>query len=198
LLLREGDPTDHVYVLTAGWVRVSTVLADGREVLYALRGPGDVLGELSAVLNGGRTASVRTIEPVKVVQLTGVTFLASLRDRPELAIAVIKELATRLREAEMARVDLATVDVSRRVATYLLRLVADHGVAGPSGIEIDMPLTQQDIANRVGSSLRAVARAIAVLRGRGVVVTARKRIVVARPDVLRSLVRSVPSGTDGL
>lgn len=197
LLLRQGDPTDHVHIVVSGWVRASAVMADGREILFGLRGPGDVLGELAAVLGWSRTASVRTIEPVVVVQLTGDAFLGCLRERPDVAIAVIKSTATRLREAEAARVRSATLDVSGRVAAHLARLAAEHGVAGAGGVEVDLPITQQDIADHIGASLRAVARAMGVLRDRGVVRTGRKKIVVARPQVLRALARSVPNGMDG-
>jgi CRP/FNR family transcriptional regulator, cyclic AMP receptor protein len=191
LMLRQGDPSDHVFVLTSGWVRVTVSSQDGQEVLLALRGPGDVVGELAAVQQWPRTANVRALEPVHAVQLSGTQFMTALCTRPAVAVAVIRQLAERLREAEAARVANATLDVSQRVAAYLLQLADRHGVAGRDGIVIRMPLTQQDLANRIGASRRAVARAMAVLRGRHIVVTARRRIVVARPDVLSSFAHAV-------
>ena len=85
-VLMEGDPSDHVHVLVSGWVRVSTVVEDGREVLFGLRGPGEVLGDLAAINGWARTASCRAIEPCVAFQLTGAQFLAVLRARPEIAI----------------------------------------------------------------------------------------------------------------
>ena len=99
-VLMEGDPSDHVHVLVSGWVRVSTIVEDGREVLFGLRGPGELLGELAAITGRPRTVSCRAIEPCTVVQLTGAQFLAVLRARPEIAIATIKTVAVRLRAAE--------------------------------------------------------------------------------------------------
>jgi CRP/FNR family cyclic AMP-dependent transcriptional regulator len=195
VLVREGDPTDHVQVLRAGWVRVSTTVEDGGEILYALRGPGDVIGEMAALLGWPRTASVRTIEPVRVTQFSGAGFARAVRERPEVSLAVIKALAHRLREAEAARVDIATLEVSDRVVGCLFQLARDHGVSADGKVSVELPLTQQDIADHIGASLRAVARAIAVLRDRGVVHTSRKRITVARPAVLAALARSMPSGT---
>src|SRR5436190_207202 len=81
-VLMEGDPSDHVHVLVSGWVRVSTVVEDGREVLFGLRGPGEVLGDLAAINGWARTASCRAIEPCVAFQLTGAQFLAVLRARP--------------------------------------------------------------------------------------------------------------------
>jgi CRP/FNR family cyclic AMP-dependent transcriptional regulator len=189
VLIREGDPADFVHVIVAGWVRVSTVLPDGRELVYALRGPGDVLGELAALHGWDRTASVRSIEPTTVAQLTAAQFQAALRARPEIGVAVIKTLAYRLREAEQARVGAVHLDVSHRLARHLATLMAERGQPSPEGIVIATPFTQEEIANQLGASRRAVARAMAMLRTRGVLTTARRRIVVSRPDVLRALAR---------
>lgn len=166
VLIREDDPSDFLHVIVDGWVRVSTLLADGRELVYALRGPGDVLGELAALHGWERTASVRSVEPTTVVQLTAQQFQACLRKRPEIAIGVIKSLAG-----------------------HLARLMAERGRPTADGIVIDTPFTQEEIAKQLGASRRAVARAMAMLRARGVLVTGRRRIIVGRPDVLRSLAR---------
>jgi CRP-like cAMP-binding protein len=184
LLLREGDPTSHVFVLIEGWVRVYSSTADGQEVLLALRGPGDVIGDLAALLGWSRMASVLTLQKVTAVQLLSAQFVLSLKARPEIAIAMIKQMSQRLRESETVRVDTATLDVTKRVARQILRLVHQHGVSGPGGRTLGMPITQQDIANHVGASRRAVARAMAILRERHIVTTAGRRIVVANPEVL--------------
>ena len=184
LLLREGDPTNHVFVLIKGWVRVFSSTANGQEVLLALRGPGDVIGDLAALLGWSRIATVQTLQQVTAIQLLSTQFVLSLKARPGIAIAMIKQMSQRLRESETARVDAATLDVTKRVARQILRLVQQHGVAGQDGWTIGMPITQRDIANHIGASRRAVARAMAILRERHIVTTAGRRIVVANPEVL--------------
>ncbi|WP_410672391.1 Crp/Fnr family transcriptional regulator [Amycolatopsis sp. cmx-4-68] len=197
VVLMEGDPSDHVHVLVSGWVRVSAVVEDGREVLFGLRGPGEVLGELAAVTGRPRSASVRAIEPCTVYQLTGAQFVDVLRARPEVAIATIKTVAVRLRHSESARVDSAALDVSRRVAVHLVRLAEEHGTPVPEGVLIDAPLSQADIAAQIGAARRTVARALRVLRERGIVETGRRRILVRRMRVLRAFASSEPNGTQG-
>ncbi|MEU5261684.1 Crp/Fnr family transcriptional regulator [Amycolatopsis sp. NPDC021455] len=194
-VLMEGDPSDHVHVLVSGWVRVSTVVEDGREVLFGLRGPGEVLGDLAAINGWARTASCRAIEPCTAFQLTGAQFLAVLRARPEIAIATLKTVAVRLRAAESARIDSAAFDVSRRVAVVLVRLAEEHGRRVPEGVVIEAALSQADIAAQIGAARRTVARALAMLRQRGIVETGRRRILIRRPRVLRALARSEPNGT---
>ena len=197
VVLMEGDPSDHVHVLVSGWVRVSAIVEDGREVLFGLRGPGEVLGDLAAVTGRPRTASVRAIEPCTVFQLTGAQFIDVLHARPEIAIATIKTVAARLRNAESARVDSAALDVTRRVAVHLLRLAEEHGRSVPEGVVIEAALSQTDIATQVGAARRTVARALRVLRERGIVETGRRRILIRKPRVLEAFARSEPNGTQG-
>jgi CRP/FNR family cyclic AMP-dependent transcriptional regulator len=194
VLLRQGDPTDHVLVVLSGWIRAYSTNQDGNEVVFAVRGPGDLLGELAALHGWTRTVSLRAMEQVQVVQLLRRQFIACLHDRPKIAIALIKQVSTRLYDAETALLEFATQDVSRRVAGYLLRISRQHGIQRTEGIEVGMPLSQHEIATRVGASPRAVARAMAILRERGIITTTPRRIVIVRPDVLRSFAGRVPNG----
>ncbi|MGW5743936.1 Crp/Fnr family transcriptional regulator [Amycolatopsis sp. NPDC003861] len=194
LVLMEGDPSDHVHVLVSGWVRVSTIVEDGREVLFGLRGPGEVLGDLAAVTGRPRSASVRAIEPCTVFQLTGAEFVDVLQARPAIAIATIKTVAARLRNAESARIDAAAFDVSRRVAVVLVRLAEERGRTVPEGVVVDA-LSQEDIAAQIGAARRTVARALRVLRERGIVETGRRRFLIRELRVLRAFAHSEPNGT---
>ncbi|MBM7772249.1 CRP-like cAMP-binding protein [Actinokineospora baliensis] len=191
-LLRQGDPTDHVLVLTSGWTRVLTRRADGQTVLVAFRGPGDVLGDLAALHGWVRSADVQSLDEVHAVHLRAQEFGDLLAQRTSVALAMVMQLAARLREAESARADFATMHVTERVAAYLLWLSRTYGVPTDTGLALRVPFTQQDVANRVGASLRAVARAFSVLRDRGIVINTRRQTVIARPDVLRAFVREVP------
>lgn len=194
-LMHEGDPTDHVLVLLSGWVRVYTNASDGQVVLLALRGPGDVIGDLAALMGSTRSGTVHTLQETEYAQFTHDGFLACLHDRPAVAIALFRQLAGRLRDAEAARVNSATMDVAQRVAAFLVRLADAHGSGSAEGTVIGMPLTQQDIADSIGGSRRAVARAIKTFRDRGMLLTRRRRFVVSELEVLRRLAGTVPDGT---
>jgi CRP/FNR family transcriptional regulator, cyclic AMP receptor protein len=195
VLMHEGDPTNHVLVLLSGWVRVYRTTPDGQVVLLALRGPGDVIGDIAAMMDVPRTATVDSMQDTGFVQFRHDEFLACVPERPALSIALLKQMAARLRDSDAARLDFAALDVAQRVASLLVYLADTHGVMSPRGVEVRMPLTQQDIANRVGGSLRAVARAVAAFRERGLLITARREFVVTAPDVLRSFSGNMPNGT---
>jgi CRP/FNR family transcriptional regulator, cyclic AMP receptor protein len=193
-LMHHGDPTNHVLVLLSGWVRVYTNASDGQVVLFALRGPGDVIGDLAALQGWPRAATVDTLQDTRFAQFTHEGFLACLRDRPTVAIALLRQFAVRLRDAEAARITYATMDVAQRVAALLVRLADQHGSPSPEGVVVGMPLTQQDIANNIGGSRRAVSRALQAFRDRGMLVTRRRMFVVSRLEVLRELAGSEPDG----
>ncbi|HYQ67906.1 Crp/Fnr family transcriptional regulator [Actinophytocola sp.] len=194
-LMHEGDPTDHVLVLLSGWVRVYTTARNGQVVLYALCGPGEVIGDLAALHGWPRTATVDTLQETEFAQFTHDGFLACLEDRAALGVALLRQMAVRLRKAEGARVDFATMGVAQRVAAFLVRMADLHGRPSPNGVLVGMPLTQQDIANSIGGSRRAVARALQTFRERGMLVTGRRMFVVSALDVLRGLAGSAPDGT---
>lgn len=187
VLLHQGDPTDHVLVIVSGWVRAYSINPRGREVVLAIRGPGDVLGELAALHGWARTVSLRALSSVHVLQWRKHEFIRCLRERPDIAIALVKQVSTRLRDAEAALLEFATQDVSRRVAGCILRIAGQHGVVEPDG-SLVAPLSQQEIANRVGASPRAVGRALQLLRERGIVSTGRAQTTIRRPDVLKAFV----------
>jgi CRP-like cAMP-binding protein len=162
--------------------------------MIALRGPGDLVGELAAINGWDRSASVQALESVDVVQLLRPAFAERVYTHPAIAVGLIKQLSARLLEVETILLQVTTLDVSRRVATYLLQLADRHGSPGPDGVEVGLPLTQHDLAGRAGASLRGVARALAELRERGIISTDRRHIVIVRPDLLRAFVGDTPDG----
>lgn len=194
-VMHEGDPTDHVLILLSGWVRVYSTTRDGGVVLLALRGPGDLIGDIAALQKWPRTANIQSLQEIRFVQLLADEFMTCLHERPTIAIALLRQMSSRLLESESARVNAATLDVTRRVATLLLQLAEVHGRQEENGLVVRVPLTQQDIADRIGASRRAVARALATLRERGILHTGRQMFVVTEPGVLRLFTDSAPNCT---
>ncbi|MFL6126730.1 Crp/Fnr family transcriptional regulator [Actinophytocola sp.] len=194
-VMHQGDPTDHVLVLLSGWVRAYANAPDGQVVLFGLRGPGDVIGEIAALHGWPRTATIETLQVTEFAQFTHEGFLTCLHDRSAVGIALLKQFAVRLRGAEAARLNFATMDTAQRVAAFLVRLADEHGRSSPAGVVVDMPLTQQDVADSIGASRRAVARALKAFRDRELLTTGRQRFVVSAPEVLRRLGDNAPDGT---
>ncbi|MET8756657.1 Crp/Fnr family transcriptional regulator [Lentzea sp. NPDC004782] len=194
LLFQQGDPSTHVFVLLSGWVRVSAVAKGGGDLLLAFRGPGDAVGELAAVQDIERVASVRTVEEVTAVQLRREQFVGLLSTRPAVAMGMINQLAARVVGATHLRAAFATLDTTQRVAACLVRLMDQHGVPAENGVVLRIRVSQQDVASQVDASLRSVARAFGVLRARGIVISERARVLIREPGMLRRFAGDQPNG----
>jgi CRP/FNR family cyclic AMP-dependent transcriptional regulator len=184
-LFRAGAGSDTVVVVLAGRVKVGSPAAPGREAVLAFRGPGDLLGELSALDGRPRSATVSALEPVEALVVEARAFRAFLQERPRLALLLLELLSRRLRDADRKRVEFAAHDAVGRVAARLVELARDHGQAGDGGVEITLPLSQDELAGWTGSSREAVAKALHTLRSLGWVRTGRRRITVLDLDALR-------------
>jgi CRP/FNR family cyclic AMP-dependent transcriptional regulator len=184
-LFHEGASSDRVIVLLSGRVKVSTVAGDGKEIVLAFRGPGDLLGELSAIDGEPRSASVEAIEPVEALGIAAADFRSFLIAHPEVALLLMQMLSRRLRDADRKRVEFGAYDTVGRVAARLVELAEQYGEPVAHGLRIGLPLSQEELAGWTGASREAVSKALQTLRKVGWVVTERRRITVLDLDALR-------------
>jgi CRP-like cAMP-binding protein len=158
-------------------------------VILGFRGPGELLGELSAVDQSTRSASATALEPLVALGLPGEAFRGLLDRRPAVTRALLHVLAVRLREADGQRLEMAAYDVPSRVARRLLELAARFGRDCADGVEITLGLSQEELAGWAGCSREGVSKALATLRGLGWIDTRRRRIVVRDIAALRNFAR---------
>ncbi|GAA1407935.1 Crp/Fnr family transcriptional regulator [Kitasatospora putterlickiae] len=184
-VLREGEPSDHVLIVLHGWLKVTAAAENGYEALLALRGPGDIIGESAALSGRPRAATVTALEQVEATVVDRTTFTAYLKRAPMVSMQLLALSTDRLRAADHHRLKFAALSVSERLSDLLLELARTHGRRTEEGIVISVPLSQQELAGSVGASREAVARLLKSLRDRGIVVTSRRSLVIARPDLLR-------------
>ena len=184
-LFHQGTTSDHVVVLRSGRVKISTVTPDGKEVVLAFRGAGDLLGELSALDGEPRSATVQAIEPVEALTVTSADFHAFLAAHPEVAILLLQMLNRRLRDADRKRVEFGAHDTVGRVAARLVELAESYGEETAEGVAIALPLSQEELAGWTGSSREAVSKALQSMRAAGWVRTERRRFTVRDMDALR-------------
>ena len=190
-LILEGEADTRVMVLIEGRVKVTCNEADGTEVLLAIRGDGDVVGERAAIDKGVRSATVSALRPCRTRVLTAQEFMRFVH-RHDLTLTMLQLAVARQRESQTIRVELSTLSVRRRLVRMLLRLVEalDDRTAGPVAVDLGMP--QEELAHAIGSSRGHLAAHLARLRAAGVVTTGRRRIVVLDPARLRAIDRGRP------
>jgi CRP/FNR family cyclic AMP-dependent transcriptional regulator len=120
LILGVGDPTDSLYILISGRIKVFMSDLDGKEVILAILGPNEFVGEMGLIDNSPRSANVVALEPCEVVCISKADFKRCLADNFEMAMTVMRGLVKRLREADNQIGSLALMDVFGRVARLLL------------------------------------------------------------------------------
>ncbi|OMC31163.1 Crp/Fnr family transcriptional regulator [Mycobacterium sp. GA-1841] len=163
----EGEPGDTLYIITAGKVKIGRKSADGRDSLITLMGPSDMFGELAIFDPGPRTSTVTALTEVKTVVMSRVVLRGWIADRPEIAEQLLRVLARRLRRTNDNLSDLIFTDVPGRVAKQLLYLAQRFGSRDGTALRVDHELTQEEIAQLVGSSRETVNKALSDFAQRG-------------------------------
>jgi len=163
----KGDTETTIYLIITGRVKICVTTPDGRESVIAILSPGDCFGELAALDGEPRSADAVAMEDSAVWCLAGEDFSELLDRSPQFSRRLIAVLTRRLRDTDKQTTDLVFFDVFGRVARKLLQLADSHGVNTPRGIEIPFRLTQQDLANLIGSTRESVNKALRFYRERG-------------------------------
>lgn len=184
-LWHEGDASDWIAVVLSGRTKVSYVTEEGVEVLLEVREPGDILGEIAALDGGVRSAAVRAIDQVEVLDLSADAFRGFLESQPRVALHLLEMLARRLRQSGSRQVEFGAYDTLGRVARRLVELADRFGEKTPNGVAINLPLSQSELAGWVGASRESVAKALQTLRSLGWVETARRQTLIKDLEALR-------------
>jgi CRP/FNR family transcriptional regulator, cyclic AMP receptor protein len=183
----EGEPATHLFVLLDGWVKVVSVTRDGQEVMLALRGPGEIIGELAGEATGFRTGTVRSIDTVHSLIIPHEAFSAFLDAHPNADRAYRKMVTIRWYESATALIDRSTIDGTQRLARLLIDLAARHGAARGGAVNIEMPITQGELASLAGVSRATMTRALNEWRRRRIIQTGKGHITITNMDGLRKI-----------
>ncbi|MEU8871708.1 Crp/Fnr family transcriptional regulator [Streptomyces javensis] len=189
-IIHQHEPSAHILLILHGWTKVVASAANGYEALLALRGPGDIIGESSALTGRPRSATVTALEPVEALAIEHDRFRIYLEEFPGASLTLLTLTSDRMRAADRRRLDFASLHVRERFAVLLLDLARSHGRRTSQGIELAVPLSKQELAGSIGASREMVQRLLKELREREAVATGRKTLVILRPEVLRQVARS--------
>lgn len=171
VLCTEGEPTTHVFVLLSGWVKCITVTPDGRGVLEALRGEGDVIGEIAGQVTGYRTATVQAAGAVDALMAGTKQFGDFLDGHPAAARAYRRYIAERHRAANEQQRAHALQSGAQRLACLLLDLDELRARAEGGTASAPPSLSQEELASLIGGSRSTVTRALHDWRSRGIIGT---------------------------
>ena len=180
IIVNEGDETDSLYVMLSGRARVYVADAEGHEAQLNRIGAGEYFGEVT--LDGGpRSASVMALEECRCAVIRRAELDAFMAKNPAFALHLVRKLASRVRALTENVRSLALMDVYGRVARLMLELAEERD----GRMVIEEPLTQKDIASRVGCSREMISRIFSDLTAGGYVSKEAGKLVILRTPPAR-------------
>jgi CRP/FNR family cyclic AMP-dependent transcriptional regulator len=177
-LMNAGALSNSVVVIMEGRIKLSYFTDEGSEVVLAIRGPGDLIGDLSAFDGRPHSATATALERVEAVVIQSTDFNAFLLENPRVALVLLRLLSARLRDADEKRIEFAAFDSVGRVARRLVEMAERFGDPREKGVRITLPLSQEELAGWTGSSREAVSKALQALRSKGLIHTERRAVTI--------------------
>lgn len=161
-----GDPSNTVYLLKKGRVKIGSSTPSGKEVTFEILDPGEIFGELEALEDSPREALAETLDDALICAIRREDFTRYLREHPDLMVKLTKLMGFRLRKIQSRVEDLVFRDVPTRLAHLLLELKKTDGVPEGAGIRLSVKLTHQEMANLIGCSRETVTATLGQFRER--------------------------------
>ena len=187
ILFSEGEPSDHLFVIRSGRVRIVSRSPQGGELVLSVLGAGEVIGELSVIDGGVRSATAEALGEVELLAVASSEVLAVLQQQPALLMAAATELAATVRRLTGSASDLVFLDLPRRLAKLLL----SEATAGRDGTRrVDTGMSQTGLAARLGVTRQTLNRALSGLIRRGWIEARGTEFVLLDPDALNRFAES--------
>jgi CRP/FNR family transcriptional regulator len=185
VIFREGDASDTCYIVRRGHARAVRENVDGRAIALAHFGPGDIFGELAMFDAEKRSATLEALDDLDAIAIPGSDMRRLMGRHAEMSAKLAIALARRLREANERLSRQSFQTVQSRVAGVLIRLVEQAQGEGAAARDIELKVTQAEVAQLAGSSRESASRFLAVLERAGIITQGRGRIVVHDPEALQ-------------
>ncbi|WAP55059.1 Crp/Fnr family transcriptional regulator [Streptomyces sp. S465] len=178
ILLQEGDRSQYVILLHSGFVKVTAQMENGREALLAIRAGGDIVGEMAALDDAPRSATVTACGEISANVVECEDLQLFLHCHSDAAITLTGMVVEKLRWANRRRVEYGGLPVKARLARVLSELAASHGHPVRRSLVIGVALSQPELAALTGSSEVTVHKALRELRQERLLATGYRRITV--------------------
>jgi CRP/FNR family transcriptional regulator len=187
-IFREGDPGQTFYVILSGSVAVARIAPDGRETILSILKERDFFGEMSIFDTSVRAAGVRTLNEVEVGMIERDDFLELIDRSPRIGRLLVIALAERLRAANKLIAATTSQDIRSRLAALLLNLMQNFGETTPQGTRISLRLTNQEMANMIGTTRETVNRTLNKFWDERVIDMRTSNVVVVDAEKLHAMV----------
>lgn len=180
----EGARATRFFLLLDGHIRVVKTTPDGEQVIAMHIASGQLFGIAAALGKTHYPATAVAARECLVLSWPNSLWQQFVTNYDGFATETYKAVGDRLEEVNMRVVEMATQQVEQRVAAVILRLINQAGKKTETGIEIDFPITRQDISEMTGTTLHTVSRLLSAWEKKGIVASKRSRVTVAQPHAL--------------
>jgi CRP-like cAMP-binding protein len=195
-VFQQGEDAHSYFLLLHGHVRASKTTPAGEQIVVRYVAPGETFGVAMAIGLQHYPATATAVDDSVVLAWPSATWPRLVEKFPALAANTLQSVGSRLQETHTRVIEMSTQQVERRIAHALLRLAKQSGRKLEHGIEIDFPISRQDIAQMTGTTLHTVSRTLSGWEQRGWIEGGRQRIVLREPHKLSVLAEETP-GEDG-
>jgi CRP-like cAMP-binding protein len=191
-VFQQGEEAHSFFVLLHGHVRASKTTPAGDQVVVRYVATGETFGVAKAIGLQHYPATATAVDDSVVLAWPSATWPRLVEKFPALAANTLQTVGSRLQETHTRVVEMSTEQVEKRIAHALLRLVKQAGRKVEHGVEIDFPISRQDIAQMTGTTLHTVSRTLSAWENKGLVESGRQRIVIREPHRLFMLAEENP------
>lgn len=164
IIFYEGEPGEAFYYIQSGKIKIYKTSFDGREVILNIFAEGAILAEVTMFNDIEYPATAEVIEDAVIGMVYNRDIEKMVLQNRELSLQVIKVLSKRLYHSQMNVKEMALNDTYVRTIKVLVNLAEEYGKSTTKGIEIDLSMTRQDIANIVGTTRETASRALSQLK----------------------------------
>jgi CRP-like cAMP-binding protein len=183
-LCNEGDLATNVFIILTGLVKVQSTTQDGHEIVLALRGDNDIVGEVGAEMTT-RNATIRAVTRVRALIVQYDKFYSFLDSNLGAAHAYRRVVTHRWNDSDASLRMRAVTTGTQRAAALVLDLADRFGRTVNGVIDVTLPLSQEELASLAGTSRATVTRAFDNWRQRDLIRTRQHRITIIDPEGLR-------------
>ena len=180
MVILEEEFGDIIFIILTGTVKITRVNDEGKEVILALLGAGEIFGEMAILDGEARSANALAQEDCELLAIQKSEFLNLLRRNFKISFALMCELAKRLRKSDQQIEALSLSDAEHRIGVSVLNLAEDMGVIRKGQVTIDKLPFQQDIANMSGTSRETVSRVLKLFEDRNMITKVGHTVII--PD----------------
>ena len=193
-IFAQGEDAHSFFLLLHGHVRAAKTTPTGEQIVVRYVAPGETFGLAMAIGLTQYPATATAVDDSIVLAWPTGTWPRLVQKFPALATNTLQTVGSRLQESHTRMLEMSTQQVEQRVAHALLRLAKQSGRKLDHGVEIDVPISRQDIAQMTGTTLHTVSRILSGWESQGLVESGRQRIVLREPHKIFVLAEQSSEG----